>query len=544
MSSVPPNMPPNTPPGGGQPPYPPYDPKTQWRAYREQQRAAWCAQRDAWRAQRHAMKARYMGVYGPRVPSLVGPVLLIGVGIVALLVLTGHIASDAFWTWYSRWWPLLLIGAGLALLGEWALDQRRQVPVRRGGSFVGILLLLAILGLGASGWHHGWGWFHGNFGDNGDDFFNIFGMPEHDNDMQALNAAVPANATVEIDNPRGDVSVTAGDAATVQVQAHEVAYASSDSDAGRIFQAEAPHLTVSGGAVLVKSDGTGNGRLNLMVTVPATARVTVNASHGDVTAAGLGAGIRINAEHGDTQLSTITGPVDVHLDNNRHDFSAHDVTGDVMINGDCNDLTLSEIKGRVTQSGEIMGDVHFEDVGGPVALHTSVTELDLVGLPGDMTLDSDDLRVTEAKGPVRVTTHSKDVDLSEIYGDVQVSDRDGRVAVEPAGSYNLDVKNDKGDVEVTLPPNASASVDGRTRNGDIVSDFALMISGDEDKTVSGRIGGGAARISLSTDNGDLGIRRGTGFAGLPPNAAAEPAAPLSPNAPHLKAPRAPKPVIQ
>jgi len=544
MSSVPPNMPPNTPPGGGQPPYPPYDPKTQWKVYRAQQRAAWQAQRDAWRAQRHDMRARYAGAYGPRVPSIVGPVLLIGIGVVALLVLTGHLATDSFWTWYSHWWPLLLIGAGLALLGEWALDQRRPTPVRRGGSFVGILILLTILGMGSTGWRHGWGIFHGDFGNNSDDFFNIFGMPEHDNDIQALNAAVPANASIEIDNPRGDVSVAAGDGATVQVQAHEVAYASSDGDAGRIFQSEAPHLTVSGSAVLVKSDGVDNGRLNLTVTVPATARVTINASHGDVTAAGLGAGLRISAEHGDTHLSTITGPVEVHFDNNKHDFSAHDINGDLTVSGDCNDLTLSEIKGRITQSGEILGDVHIENVGGPLALHTSVTELDLVGLPGDLTLDSDDLRLTEAKGPVRVSTHSKDIDLSQIYGDVQVSDRDGRVAVEPAGNYNLDVKNDKGDVEVTLPPNASANVDGRTRNGDIVSDFALAISGDEEKTVSGRIGSGAARISLSTENGDLGIRRGTGFGPISPGAAEAPSAPASPNAPHLHAPHAPHAITQ
>ena len=79
MSSVPPNMPPNTPPG-----YPPYDPKTQWKVYREQQRAAWRAQRDAWKAQRYAMKSSYVGVYGPRVPSVVGPIILIGAGIVAL----------------------------------------------------------------------------------------------------------------------------------------------------------------------------------------------------------------------------------------------------------------------------------------------------------------------------------------------------------------------------------------------------------------------------------------------------------------------------
>ena len=57
MSSVPPY----TPPGGGAPP--PYDPRTQWRVYREQQKAAWRAQRDAWKAQRHAWKAAYG--YGP-----------------------------------------------------------------------------------------------------------------------------------------------------------------------------------------------------------------------------------------------------------------------------------------------------------------------------------------------------------------------------------------------------------------------------------------------------------------------------------------------
>jgi DUF4097 and DUF4098 domain-containing protein YvlB len=532
MSSVPPH----TPPGGGQPPpYPPYDPKTQWRVYQEQQRAAW-------RAQRYAMKANYVGMYGPRVPSMVGPVLLIGVGVVALLVLTGHIDAGNFWAWYARWWPLLLIGAGLAMLGEWALDMRRPTPVRRGGSFVGLLILLAFLGFGAAGWHHMGPWFS-QFDNNGDDFFNMFGLPEHDMDQQVMNSAIPANATVQIENPRGDVSVTAGDTATIQVQAHAVAYASSDADANKIFAAEAAHVTVSGSAVLVKSESNNSGRLNLTITVPPSARVTVNAGRGDVTAAALGAGININADHGDARLSGIVGPVQVHFSNSRHNFSAHQVDGDLTIDGDCNDLTLSEIKGRIKQSGEILGDVHIEDVGGAVSLHTSVTELEMAALPGDLTLDSDDLHVTEAKGPVHVTTHSKDIDLSQIYGDVQVEDRDGRVAVEPAGNYTLVVKNDKGDVEVTLPPNAQATVDGRARNGDIVSDFALAISGDEDKTVSGHIGAGGPRISLSTENGDLGIKQGSGFAAPPPSVTA---APEAGRALHLKAPRKPptQPVTQ
>jgi len=535
MSSVPPNMP----PGG----IPPYDPKTQWRVYREQQKAAWRAQRDAWKAQRYAWKAGYVGTYGPRVPSVVGPIILVAVGIIALFIATGHIAATDFWTWYAHWWPVLLIIAGLALLGEWALDLRRDTPVRRGGSFIGILILVAIIGLGASGWSNWWGPFRAQIGDNGDDFFNAFGQPQHDNDAQVLNTQIPANAAIEIQDPRGDISIASADTTSIQVEAHEVAFTNSDSEAKKIFAAEAPHVTVTGNAVLVKSDSNSSGRLNLTITVPHSAHVTVNSGRGDVTVAGLGAGVNVTSPHGDVHLSSITGSVQVHLANDKHDFSAHQVTGDITADGNCNDLTLSDTKGRVTINGEIFGEVHLESISGPVDIHTSVTDLQLAELTGDLTLNSDDLRVTEAKGPVHVVTHAKDVDLSQIYGDTHVENRDGRISVEPAGNYAVEAKNSKGDVELTLPPNASASIDGHTHNGDIVSDYELTISGDENKTVTGRVGGGGSKMVLTAENGDLRIKKGTGFSTTTSTGSSEdvpkpPKAPTAPNAPHLKAQKA------
>jgi DUF4097 and DUF4098 domain-containing protein YvlB len=150
------------------------------------------------------------------------------------------------------------------------------------------------------------------------------------------------------------------------------------------------------------------------------------------------------------------------------------------------------------------------------------------------------MRVNESKGLVHVVTRSKDIDLSQIYGDSYVEDRNGRIAIEPAGPYNVEAKNNKGDVELTLPPNAAGTVDGRTHNGDIVSEYGLAISGNEDKSVSGRIGPGNARIVLNTSNGDLRIKKGTAFPAAPvvPNALAPPA---PPNARHLKAPKVPPP---
>jgi DUF4097 and DUF4098 domain-containing protein YvlB len=208
------------------------------------------------------------------------------------------------------------------------------------------------------------------------------------------------------------------------------------------------------------------------------------------------------------------------------------VQGDLTLQGDVNDLTLSEIKGSITQNGGILGDVHIEVISGGVHLHTSVTSLDLASLPGDMTLDNDDLRVTEAKGPVHVVTHSKDVDLSQIDGDSVVEDRNGTISVAPSGSYGVEARNQKGDVNVTLPPDAAATVNGQTHNGDVVTDFNLNVSGDEDKTVTGKIGSGTAHIELSTNNGDLHIKRGSG-AGAAATASA-PGAASGVNGKHLK----------
>jgi hypothetical protein len=77
-------------------------------------------------------------------------------------------------------------------------------------------------------------------------------------------------------------------------------------------------------------------------------------------------------------------------------------------------------------------------------------------------------------------------------------------------------------------------VSGRTHNGDIVTDYGLTVSGEEDKTVNGRIGSGTARITLSTDNGDLHIKRGQPFLAEPAAPQAPPGAPAPPNARHLK----------
>ncbi len=150
---------------------------------------------------------------------------------------------------------------------------------------------------------------------------------------------------------------------------------------------------------------------------------------------------------------------------------------------------------------------------------------------------------------MRITTHSKNVDLTQIYGDTFVEDRDGNISIAPAGPYNIQATSSSGnaDLEITLPPNMSATVDGRTHNGDIESEYPLNIEGEESKTITGKIGGGNQKIVLNTAVGDVRIKKGSGFPATPPAVSLNPAAPPPPpNAPHLKTPKTPpaEPVTQ
>ena len=63
------------------------------------------------------------------------------------------------------------------------------------------------------------------------------------------------------------------------------------------------------------------------------------------------------------------------------------------------------------------------------------------------------------------------MDLNQIYGDSYVQDRDGTISIEPSGAYAIEARNGKGDVEITLPPDAAGTVSGSTRNGDIVTEI-------------------------------------------------------------------------
>ncbi|HVW78030.1 MAG TPA: DUF4097 family beta strand repeat-containing protein [Alloacidobacterium sp.] len=502
------------------PPYSPRDNREQWKAWQR-------AQKDA------ARSRRYYWRYYHR-PSIAGPIILLAIGVVAFLMETGRLNAGRFWAWYAQWWPVLLIGIGLILLLEYFLDRNNPYAGRRSMSGFGFIILFLILGGWGTHAAHVWGPLSDQFDGDQNDFWSMMGE-EHDNDVQQ-EQDLASNASVQVQNPRGDVTITASSDGKMRVRAHEVVHSSSDSDAQKIFDAIAPKIVNSGSNAVLSVEGRNNARVDLTVELPTGATTVINAGRGDVTVEGLKASSDVTAGHGDVKFSDIGGSVHARIDHG--DFSAHQVTGDVTVDGHVGDVTLSDIKGNVNLDGEFFGDTHLEQVASAVRFHSSRTDLAIPKLQGDMTMDSGALNISQASGPVRIVTRSKDIDLSQIAGDAHIENNNGDVSLTTAAPLgNLEITNRTGDISVTIPENTSFSINASNADGELHTDFPLAMTNSGDrKTAQGQVGNGGPHLELTTNHGDIQIRKSGPGAPLAPPAPPKPPAPPA-GAKHLHEPQ-------
>jgi DUF4097 and DUF4098 domain-containing protein YvlB len=522
------NYPPPYPPQGVPPSGPPYgsDWKYQRRILKDQARA----QRDMLRAQREAY--RYQ-VRSMRRSSILGPLVLISIGVVFLLVQSGHLQGYRFWEWYGRFWPLLLVGAGVIMLLEWAYDQYTQSDStqpryrrRVGGGVFTLLVLLGITGVVFSSIREGGRakLFNGlNINqDNWDEFLG----DKHESD-QTLAEAFPAGATLLVNNPRGDTTISGtSDDNQIHVSVHKEVYTRSDSEADSKAQRLNPSINTSGNNVTLSIPAMDGARADLTITLPAAAAATINANHGDVKVTALKAPVTITANHGDIELSAITGDITTRINNSGSNLSAHSVTGALTVEGRSHDSTISDLNGPLTMRGEFFGDAHFERIRGPLKFHTSRTDFQLGRLDGEIDISNTAaLSTTEAVGPLTLTTHSRNITLDRIAGDVSVTNRNGSVDVTSAPPLsNVTVENRNGSVSITVPEQANFAYQFDATNGDIESDFTQIKSEDQDSrknTVSGTIGKGGPLLRVTTSQGDVSIKKAS-ILPLPPTPPAPP----------------------
>ncbi len=514
MGNYPPQYPPPPPPSG-----PPYG--NDWRYQRRIMKDQARMQRDMLRAQRDAY--RYQ-MRANRRSSILGPLLMIAIGIVFLVIQTGRISARYFWEWYAHWWPMLLVGAGIIVLAEWAFDQYFHsgdtIPRRRsvGGGVFFLLLVFGLAGIVISGVSRNRDFFGHTMNIDQDNLDEFWG-DKHESE-QALAQPLPAGASILIDNPRGDVSVNGtSDDNQIHIAVHKEVFTRSDSDADNKAQQLSPRVSTEGNTLSITVPSVEAGRADLSITVPPSAATTVSANRGDVRVASIKAPVNVTANHGEVSVTAITGNVTSHVNNSGSSFSAHSITGEVAIQGHARDLTFSDINGPVSADGEFFGTTHVERIRGSLRFHTSRTDFRLARLDGEAEISPNaDLNADQVQGPLTLATRNRNITLDRISGDISITNRNGTVDLTSAPPLgNITVENRNGSVNLTMPEQAGFTVQAETTNGDAENDFSLNVDGGDSnhKTINGAVGKGGPLVRITTTQGDVAIKKAS-VAPIPP----------------------------
>lgn len=503
MSSSPP------PPPRSQETYPPQNARWVPQSAREGRRAAALAAR----RQRDLLRAQ---VRATRRTSILGPVLLVGTGLVLLLLQLGHLQWSSTLAALARWWPLLLVGAGLVLLGEWMFDTqvrgRNGVATPRhhvGVSGILILLLLTLLGPAASALSHSSDWVRSRW-----DLPESFGLEQffaqHSETTQELSAPLTRGALLTIQNFHGKITVTGSSQdGQVHVSAHQRLSAMQADDLRRRQTRDKPALTVSGTGLLLRAEGEGRDQTDLTVEIPHEAGLFIGPDQGELEVNELRGNVTVAEHAGNVVLTALTGDVHLNVHDDDADVSGHSLSGNLTLEGRSGDISFSDVTGPVSLRGDFFGTTHLEHLHGPVHFRSSFTEFACAGVPGEINIEGrSEFKARDLAGPVTLTTTDRDIEMTEVRRSATITNRNGSVKLSLVDLLEpVNVTTTDGTIEVRVPSQAPFRLTAETAHGQIENPFGLKPVHKEDRvTISGQVRAGGPSVHLQTDEGDIKIR--------------------------------------
>jgi DUF4097 and DUF4098 domain-containing protein YvlB len=437
--------------------------------------------------------------------------------VLGVLLLLGNLQVIGWYRlghYFARWWPLLLIVWGVVRLLEhaWAWQHGRRAASFGGGS---VLLLIGLLFFGfiASGADRfgakvNWG----DLGDSGDygGFAKLWGDEYSFNQEQVQE--FPLGGSLKVVSEHGAINLDSWDQNQIKVVVAKKLRAHDQAEASRLDASTRVLISANGSEILVNANTLGGGERSvesdLTIYLPRQASANIATRQGDVSVTQRSGEVQVSDSHGDVSLDEVTG--DAALSLRGGSLRGTKINGNINVSGRVDDLYLADINGSVNVNADVMDTLTLARVAKATSYHSSRTDLELAGLPGQLTLESGELKASQVTGPVRVATRSKDIHLEDVSGDVHVENSNGELELKarlPLGTLQLSNRN--ANVRLVLPAQAAFRLNANVRRGDIHCDFHGMdiFTDRGDTHASGTIGSGGPQLDIANEHGDVQIQK-------------------------------------
>jgi Putative adhesin/Domain of unknown function (DUF5668) len=415
------------------------------------------------------------------------------------------------WHYIWRFSPLLLILWGVAkLIDNFAAQHTGEdrPPLLTGAEAALLILILFVLA-GMT--------FVSRFHERHPDMsFDIDMFNQDASAMQELpSTKIPPASHVTISTDRGDVDVHASDGNDLQVSANKSAHGASEHAAQeRINLVDVRVEKTADGYTIHPTDqegAHGNVKVDLEVTVPASAVLSVNSGHGDIKIAGVNGAVTAVSQEGTVEVHDSGSDVTATI--TKGNARIMNAAGSVHLNGRGSEVEISGVKGDASVAGEFYGPIRVRNVAKTTHYTSQKADIQLVKLTGLLELDSGSIEVSDVGGAAKLATQEKDIEVENVAGKLQVSDKNGGIKVgysEPPRE-EISIANSSGAVELTLSSKSAFEINAVSTNGEVDSDFdnATLDSSNDNGSgkIVGRVGTGGPKITIVTSYGPINLRK-------------------------------------
>ena len=446
----------------------------------------------------------------PRSSGLFSGVVLIALGLLMMLWRYEHIGLGGI---LRHWWPLIFIVWGIVKFYERTVAQRQGRTsgwITAGEIFlvvgvfciVGVVIIVDLVRENIDR-HGGWG----KIVEVGGDVFNY--------DLDVPPLSVPPNARVQINIPRGDLTIHSSDEGKLSVSGKKTVRAWNEEAASKIADNLKLDVSKDGDTYVVRPSDQGDGRFgfDLEVGVPKKADLNVKSGKGNIHVSDIASSLAVANEKGNIEISDTGGSVTVETQDG--DTTVTDTKGDVKITGKGGEISVTTASGGFTVNGDFYGPIRAEKIAKGVRLIDRHTDFTLTQLTGHMEIGSGNFEVVDAPGSLTLRTSSKDVNIENPGGKVTVDNRNGNVQVRysVAPKDDIQVNNSSSEITLSLPGNSSFEIQADCHSCDIDSDFSSSSltktsTKNGDTHLEGKYGSGRPiKIILRTSYGAIAIRK-------------------------------------
>jgi DUF4097 and DUF4098 domain-containing protein YvlB len=361
-------------------------------------------------------------------PGLFGGLLFLYVGVVFLLAKMGYLSNA--WTFIGRYWPLLLILAGLAKTVEYLTGGSSKL-FRWGEVFLVLLLILCgqIINKAAPfldslpkiiDWDRG-------------SLSLLSYLKEPFSFQEDRILELKQDAVLVVTNQRGDISVLPVADGPTKVRIHRQAYAETEEEARKEADKLQPTILQDGNQTRITVDPAEGTRCRLEVLAPPQSTLLLESGNGNISAEGItGKNHSFRTLHGRIQLSAISGGLTATNQNGR--IVVADLTGPVSLTTSHGSLEASRIHGDLSVSNE-NSSVELSDIDGNVILTTRHGSVSVYRARGkvDVTAPQSKVILEEIQGPVQVEASQREVRITRVSTSVEVKQKYGSLHLERIG---------------------------------------------------------------------------------------------------------------